>query len=411
MVSSLGLAVALPRTHRRSLLADVNSANVSAGMTAGLFYAFGAIPVLLDSTASLHLSPEAAASWLFVTFMTSAIGSLFFAIRFRQPIPIGWTMAGLVFLASTGGRYSHAELAGACLVAGVVIVALGLFGVAERLMRWLPLSIVMGMFAGNVLGAVGATFTNLETQPLVVGAAIAGYVAARAFNRGWCPPMAGAFLAGIVVAAVTGQVALAAFQWSTPSAVPLRPAFDPSGILTLSAPLVVMAIGIGNVQGLGFLTSQGYRPPVRLVTIWLGLTTLVNAGFGGHAAAIQNNGAVVLGGPDAGPLESRYMSSVVASVVAALLALCAACAGTLLAVLPPGFVPALAGLALLSALMDALRRSTQTELPMGAFFALAIAASRVTLLGIGAAFWALIGGLMVSLALERPALRRAWQVA
>jgi benzoate membrane transport protein len=378
-------------------------------MTAGLFYAFGAIPVHLDAMASLRLSPQAAASWFFVTFMTSALGSLFFALRYHQPIPIGWTMAGLVFLASTGDHYSHAEIAGACLVAGIIIVALGFLGVAERLMRWLPLSIVMGMFAGNVLGMVGVAFKNLETQPLVVGAAIAGYVGARALNSGWCPPMAGAFLAGVVVSAVTGQVRPDAFQWSAPSAVPLRPAFDPASILALAAPLVVMAIGIGNVQGLGLLAAEGYRPPLRLVTIWLGLTTLVNASFGGHVAAIQNNGAAVLGGPDAGPRDSRYMSSVIAAILAALLGLCAACAGTLLAVLPAGFVPALAGLALLSVLMDALRRTTQTELPMGAFFALAIAASRVTLLSVGAAFWALIGGMLVSLALERPALRRAWQ--
>jgi benzoate membrane transport protein len=411
MANPIGWGIALPRTTRRTFLADINSANVSAGMTAGLFYAFGATPVLLDSMASMHISPVAAASWFFVTFMTSALGSLYFAMRFRQPIPIGWSLAALVFLASNGDRYSHAEIAGACLVAGVIIVALGFLGVAERLMRWLPLSIVMGMFAGNVLGTVGVAFKNLEIQPVVVGSAIAGYVGARALNRGWCPPMAGAFLAGMIASAVTGQVTPEAFQWSAPSAIPLRPAFDPSSILTLSVPLVVMAIGIGNIQGLGFLASQGYRPPVRLVTIWLGLTTLVNASFGGHVAAIQNNGAVVLGGPDAGPSDSRYVSSLVASILAALLGLCAACAGTLLAVLPEGFVPALAGLALLSALMDALRRSTQTELPMGAFFALAIAASRVTLLGVGAALWALIGGLLVSFALERPALRKAWQTA
>jgi benzoate membrane transport protein len=390
------------------LLADINSANVSAGMTAGLFYAFGAIPVLLDAMASLRLSPQAAASWFFITFMTSALGSLFFALRYHQPIPIGWTMAGLVFLTSTGNHYSHAEIAGACLVAGVLIVALGWVGVAEHLMRWLPLSIVMGMFAGNVLGTVGASFKNLETQPLVVGAAIVGYVGARALNRGWFPPMAGAFLAGLIASAITGQVQPEAFHWSAPSAVPIRPAFDPASILALSAPLVVMAVGIGNVQGLGFLATEGYRPPHRLITIWLGLTTLVNASFGGHVASIQNS-AAVLGGPDAGPRENRYVSSVIAAVLAALLGLCAACAGTLLAVLPVGFVPALAGLALLSVLMDALRRTTQTELPMGAFFALAIAASRVTLLGIGSAFWALVGGLLVSLVLERPALQKAWQ--
>jgi benzoate membrane transport protein len=411
MFNPVGWGIALPRANQRTFLSDINSANVSAGITAGLFYAFGATPVLLDSTASLGLSPGAAASWYFITFMTSAIGSLFFALRYRQPIAIGWTMAGLLFLVSMGDRYSHAEIAGATLISGIMIIALGIFGVADRLMRWLPLSIVMGMFAGNILGTVGIAFKNLETQPIVVGSAIAGYIGARALNRDWCPPMAGAFLTGVVASAATGQITPEAFQWSAPSAIPLRPAFDPSSILTLSLPLVVLAIGIGNVQGLGYLTSQGFRPPIRLVTIWLGLSTLVNAGFGGHTAAIQNNGSVVLGGPDAGPRDGRYVSSIIAAIIAALLGLCAACAGTLLGVLPEGFVPALAGLALLSALMDALRRSTQTELPMGAFFALAIAASRVTLLGIGAAFWAMIGGLLVSYILERPALHKSWQTA
>ena len=38
------------RAERRPWFADVNGANVAAGMTAGLFYAFGAIPVHLDAT-------------------------------------------------------------------------------------------------------------------------------------------------------------------------------------------------------------------------------------------------------------------------------------------------------------------------------------------------------------------------
>jgi predicted benzoate:H+ symporter BenE len=39
------------------------------------------------------------------------------------------------------------------------------------------------------------------------------------------------------------------------------PAFDPGSLLAVSVPLVVMAIGIGNVQGIGMLVNQGYRPP------------------------------------------------------------------------------------------------------------------------------------------------------
>lgn len=411
MLKSIAIGAAAPRAERRSWLADVNGDNVAAGVTAGLFYAFGAIPIHLDAMASLGLSSRAAVSWFFVTFMTSALGSLFLSLRYRLPLPIGWSVPALVFLVGAGDHYSHAEMAGACLVAGIVIVVMGLLGVGERLLRWLPVPIVMGMFAGNVIGTASGTFTYLETQPMVVGAAIAGYVGARAISRSWCPPMAGAFAAGLFAAVVSGQVRTEHFAWSAPVADPIQPQFAPMSVLALSIPLVVMAIGMGGVQGIGYLVGEGYRPPVRLLTVWIGLTTVVNAGFGGHVATIQNNGVAVLGGPGAGPRHQRYVGSVIASILAFLLGLCAATAGSLLAIFPAGFVPALAGLALLSVLMDALSKATQTDLPMGAFFALAIAASRVTLLGVGAAFWALIGGLLISFCLEGPSLRRAWQTA
>ena len=90
-------------------------------------------------------------------------------------------------------------------------------------------------------------------------------------------------------------------------------------------------------------------------------------------------------------------------------ALSAGAASGLLNVLPASLVGTLAGLALVNALMDALRKTVHTDLPMGALFALAIAASPLTILGIGSAFWALVGGVFVSLLLERQPLTRLWR--
>jgi benzoate membrane transport protein len=404
-------SVAIPRTTRSTLLADINAANISAGVTAGLFYLFGAVPIFLGATAAMGLSPAAVSSWFFITFMTSALSGLFLSVKYRLPIPVGWTMPGLVFLASAGGSYTHAEMMGAVLMAGVVIIALGLAGVGEQLMRLLPLPIVMGMFAGNMLSYQTGIFSQLQAQPLVVGAAIGGYLATRAFGRLWLPPMAGAVLAGMVAAGLTGQVDPGAFAWQPPTVAPVRPELDPGSILALSLPLVVLAIGLGNVQGLGMLVVQGFRPPVRLITIWMGVTTLINAVFGGHVSAIQNNGVAILGGADAGPRASRYMANVVAALIALFLGVCAATVGSLLGILPDGFVPALAGLALMSAMLDALQKAIKTDLAMGAFFALIIASSSLSILGIGAALWALVGGVLVSLVLERPALLRSWTAA
>src|SRR5687768_2012900 len=193
-------SIAFPRSTGRSLLADINAANLSAGVTAGLFYLFGAVPIFLGATAAMGLPPAAVSSWFFITFMTSAFSGLILSIRYRIPIPVGWTLPGLVFLASVGQRYTHAEMAGAFLMAGFLIIALGLLGVGERLMRWLPLPIVMGMFAGNVLSYVTGVFSSLETQPWVIGATIGGYLAARALGRVWFPPMVGAVLSGMMAA-------------------------------------------------------------------------------------------------------------------------------------------------------------------------------------------------------------------
>jgi benzoate membrane transport protein len=330
-------------------------------------------------------------------------------MRYRQPLAITWTIPGLVFLASTGGRYTPGELAGASLVAGVLIVALGLVGFGATLMRWLPFPIVMGMFAGSILGYVTGIFEQLDTHPGVVGAAIAGYLAARALGRSWLPPVAGAL--GLAAAAVAGQVHPAAFEWSPPHVEPVAPVLGIESVLALSIPLVVMAVGIGNVQGIGMLLSKGYPAPVDRLTIVVGVNSVVNALFGGHPSTVARNGVAILASDDAGPRDRRYVANLVASLFALFLALSATTAGTLLEVLPVSLVVALAGLAILTAFVEALQRSFTAELPMGALFAFAIAASPLTLFGVGSAFWALVGGMVASLVVERPVLRKTLREA
>jgi benzoate membrane transport protein len=267
----------------------------------------------------------------------------------------------------------------------------------------------MGVFAGSVLGYVNGIFTHFGAEPWTVGAAIAGYLGARILGRSWLPPMGGAVVAGLGVAALAGHVHLDALYWSPPHVAPVWPAINPANLLALSVPLVVVSLGVGGVQGIAILESQGYRPPARLLTTVIGLMSLVNAAFGGHPSSMQVQSTAILAGPEAGPREQRYVACIIASICALLLALCAGTAGALLHVLPVGLVASLAGLALVSVVLDALRKAVDSDLPMGAFFALAIATSSLTLLGIGAAFWALLGGLTVSLLLERKALLRRWR--
>ena len=396
---------------RRPVWADVNAANLAAGLTAGLWYAFGAIPIQLSATEQLQLPPAVASSWFFIIWFTGAVASIPLTLRYRQPLAITWTIPGLVFLASTGDRFTPGELAGASLVAGILIVVLGLVGFGTRLMRWLPFPIVMGMFAGSILGYVTGIFEQFDTAPGVVGAAIAGYLGARALGRSWLPPVAGALLLGLAAAGFAGQVDPAAFEWSPPHIEPVAPVLGLANVLALSIPLVVMAVGIGNVQGVGMLITKGYRPPVDGLTVVVGANSVVNAIFGGHPSTVARNGVAILASDDAGPWGQRYVANLVASLFALFLAFTATTASTLLEVFPVSLVTALAGLAILTAFLEALQKSFATDLPIGALFAFAIAASPLTLFGIGSAFWALVGGMMASLVVERAVLRETLRAA
>jgi benzoate membrane transport protein len=392
---------------RARWIGDINADNVSAGFACGLWYVFGGLPIFLSTAAALRLSPTLTSSWLFITCATGALCGLVLSLRYRQPLAITMTIPGWVFLATVGPHYRFEEIVAANLVAGLLILAMGLSGFADRIMRWLPLPIVLGMFAGSILGYFVGVFTQLGVQPWVVGPAVAGFLGARALQRSWLPPIAAGVVLGLASAALAGQVHLQTLRWTPPQVAVVQPVFGVGSLLALSFPLALMTVGIGNVQGLGMLLARGYRPPVNLVTAVVGVASIVNAIFGGHQATVARNGIAILAADDAGPAEKRYVANLVATLFLLLLALNSAVAHSLLDVLPVSLVAALAGLAILNSLLEALRKSITTALPLGSFFALAIAASPLAFFGVGSAFWALVGGLAVSALLERPGLRRS----
>lgn len=70
---------------------------------------------------------------------------------------------------------------------------------------------------------------------------------------------------------------------------------------------------------------------------------------------------------------------------------------SLIQAFPTALVAVVAGLALLPAILQALRLSVgQSRHALGAAFALLIAASDISILGINSAFWAIVGGAVVA---------------
>jgi benzoate membrane transport protein len=382
-----------------------------AGITAFVWYAFGTVPLHMAVSSQLGLSLAQSSSWMFIVWFSGAISSIGLSLTYRQPIPITWTIPGLVYLGTLAGQYSFAEMAGANLMAGILIVVLGALGVGAHIMRWLPLPIVMGMFAGSILAYVTRLVSATVSDVVVAGGTVAAFLIGRAIKSQRVPPLGLAMVIGGILVLVTGRFDAVPIQWTLPVLAVPSFAFSFGAFVAIALPMIVLAMGLGNVQGLGFLLAQGYAVPINATTLVVGVNSVVNALLGGHAAIVARTGVAILAAPDAGPPAGRYWANIIAASLTIVLAFAAAPVMSLIGVLPKSYVFALAGLAVLSALQDAFEKTFSGTLRFGGLVAFGVAATPFAIFGISSAFWAIIAGIVASLFAERTELLGHWRNA
>jgi|RhiMethySRZTD1v2_1073278.scaffolds.fasta_scaffold01781_16 benzoate membrane transport protein len=390
-------------------LRDFNMAAFWAGVTGFVWYALGAVPLQVAVADQLDLTPAESSSWMFIVWFGGAIASIGLSLCYRQPIPITWSMPGLIYLGTLAGQYTIAEMIGANLVAGAAIIALGLIGVGSRIMAWLPLPIVMGMFAGSILSYVTRMMSATVSDVAVAGATVAAFLVGRAVKNPKVPPLGLAMIGGAIAIYSTGAFANTPIQWAFSTARLAEVSFSVPAIVAIALPMLILAMGLGNVQGMGFLIAQGYRVPVASSTVVVGVNSVVNALFGGHPAIIARTGVAIFAAPEAGPQSGRYWANLVAAGLTILLAVAAPPVISVIGVLPRTYLFALAGLAVLSALQDALEKAFGGTLRFAALIAFGVAATPFSVAGITSAFWAVVAGLIAALLVERPDLLAVWR--
>jgi benzoate membrane transport protein len=267
----------------------------------------------------------------------------------------------------------------------------------------------MGMFAGSILVYVTRMVAASVEDVLVAGIALASYLIGRFIASPRVPPMGLAVIVGGAAVLAFGDSTTEVIAWSLPDLALPGMEFSLPAFIAITLPMIVLAMGLGNVQGLGFLLAQGYRVPITAVTVTTGLNSVVNALLGGHPATVARTGAAIVAGPNAGPKQGRYWAAVIAAALTITIALGAGTLSSLLAALPRSFVITLAGLAILSSLQSALETAFGGKLKFGALAALAVAATPFSVFGITSAFWAVVAGVAASLMAERQELFAHWR--
>jgi benzoate membrane transport protein len=394
---------------RQSIWHDFSAAAAWAGLTTFLWYAVGMVPVQIAVIGQFGLEHAQVASWMFIIWATGAVSSFALSLAYRQPLATTSSLSALIFLGTMSGRFGFDEIVGANIIAGLLVILLASVGVGRRLLVWLPMPLAMAMLAGSILGDVMTVISTSVADVAVAGSTVAGYLLGRALRNPRVPPLSLALIGGAAAVFLMHTNTPAPVDWSLPSLVVPAMHFSIQSFLAISLPLIVLSIGLGNVQGLGYMAEQGYKVPADRVTLVLGINSVVNAIFGGHTAQVSRNGIPIMASPQAGPMQGRYWASMLVAPAMLLIALAAAPVTSLLSILPHSYIVTLAGLAILPSFQDAIERAFGSTLRFGALVAFLVAATPFAIFGITSAFWALLAGVVAAFITDRAQLMTHWR--
>lgn len=371
---------------------------ISAGIIAALVGYTSAFAVVLTGLAAVGATPRQAASGLLALCVTQAVGMIWLSRRYRMPLVLVWSTPGVALLAGTDTLDGGWPVAvGAFVVAGAAYVLTGLWPALGRLISRIPSPIAQAMLAGVVLELCLAPVSAVQDNPgAILPIALIWLIGVRWAPR-WAVPAA--FLAaGVVIgvdmirhgSSIAGSALLPELSFTAPQ-------WSWAAMIGIALPLYIVTMASQNVPGVAIMKSLGYDVPWRGSIVTAGVATMAGATAGGHSVNLAAISAALAAGPPAGPdPKRRWIASQSAGCTYLVLAIGSAALASLVAVAPAGVIATVAGLALLGTLADALEGAvSQRTGREAAVITFLVAASGISIAGIGSAFWALVAGLVV----------------
>ncbi|QGY29033.1 benzoate/H(+) symporter BenE family transporter [Pantoea cypripedii] len=371
-----------------------------SGFVAVLIGYSSSAAIIFQAAQAAGATPEQIGGWLSMLGIGMGVASLGLSLWTRMPVLAAWSTPGAALLATSLHGLTLNEVVGVFVFTNLLIVLCGVTGLFARLMKHIPQSLAAAMLAGILLRFGLNTFTGLQGNFALCGSMCLVWL----FSRLWLPRYAVilALVAGVLVA--LGQHAIAIPPQALRVSVPqwITPHFTLAALIGVGIPYFLVTMASQNAPGIATLQAHGYQPPVSALTGWTGAIALVLSPFGGFSVCIAAITAAICMGEevDADPAR-RWMAAALAGFFYILTGFTGALIAVLLSALPQVLIATLAGLALLGTLSGSLHRAlAEPQHRDSAVVAFLITASGVSMLGIGSAFWGLVGGMLTYLVLS-----------
>ncbi len=375
-------------------LADLK-APALAGTVATVTGLAASSSVVLAAYKALGATTEQATSGFVVMISLYGLLSIILSWKFKMPISVVWSTPGAALLVAAGGLgLSFASASGAFIVTGLLFALTGLWPALGRLVGSIPRPIASAMLAGVIFPFCVAPFVSLKDYPLIIAPVLIVWLIFYKFAPLWASPVAVGLLFTLI--ALTTKINVAP-EHLLPTLQFVTPEFSWAAVIGIAIPLYLVTMASQNVPGIAIMKSYGYEVPFRPVLSTIGFTTVFGAFFGGWALNLAAITAAINANEHAHKdPKKRWMAAAIGGVWFQVLALFAGVTVAFVLDAPRVLVLAAAGVALFATMVSALSTTVESaEHRLPAVITFLVGASGVALFSIGAAFWALLAGLLV----------------
>lgn len=386
---------------------DLSPSAFTAGFVAVLVGFTSSVAIVFQAALAFKASPDVISSWMWALGWGMGLCTLIPSLLLRKPVMVAWSTPGAAVLATAGlaGGFPMSEAVGAFMVSAVLITLCGVTGWFERGMHRLPLAIASALLAGVLTRFGVQAFTAAQTNlPLVLLMLLTYLLGKRVAPRYAVPST---LLVAIFFIASQAGFTKVHFAWGLASPVWTAPVFTLSAAISLAVPLFVVTMASQNMPGVAAIQAAGYARtpgasqtpqsdgiPISKVITLTGLATLVLAPFGAFALNLSAITAAICMGCEAHPDPGRrYTAAVSCGFLYVLVGIFGATVTGVLTAFPGELIAAIAGLALLGTIGNALAAAVRDELHReAALITFLVTLSGVVIAGVGSAFWGVLAG-------------------
>src|SRR5689334_4286326 len=130
------------------IFSDFGLLYASNGFVSWLFAVSAPVAIILTVGSIGGISASEIASWMFCVCLINCLITILLTWLYQQPLIMLWTIPGAVLVGQSLTHLKFAEVIGAYYGTAALVLLLGATGWVKRAMRFVPMSIIMGMVAG-----------------------------------------------------------------------------------------------------------------------------------------------------------------------------------------------------------------------------------------------------------------------